>query len=119
MTATVREIADDFAKLCKEGNFEEAGAAYWAPGVRSIEAMDGPMAVAEGIEAVVAKGEWWNGAHEVHSSETHGPYVNGDGFALRFVMDVTEKASGNRMQMDEVALYTVAGGKIVEERFFY
>jgi ketosteroid isomerase-like protein len=32
---------------------------------------------------------------------------------------VTPKATGKRMQMDEVAVYTVRDGKIVEERFFY
>jgi ketosteroid isomerase-like protein len=44
--------------------------------------------------------------------------VNGDQFALRFSMDVTPKG-GARLQMDEIGLYTVRDGKIVEERFFY
>ena len=34
-------------------------------------------------------------------------------------MDVTPKASGERMQMDEVAVYTVKDGKIVQEEFLY
>jgi ketosteroid isomerase-like protein len=34
-------------------------------------------------------------------------------------MDFTNKETGQRMQMDEHALYTVKDGKIVEERFFY
>jgi ketosteroid isomerase-like protein len=45
--------------------------------------------------------------------------VNGDQFALRFHLDVTQKASGQRMQMEEVALYTVREGKVVEERFLF
>jgi len=36
---------------------------------------------------------------------------------LRFHLDVTQKASGQRMQMEEVGLYTVRDGKVVEERF--
>jgi ketosteroid isomerase-like protein len=32
---------------------------------------------------------------------------------------VTNKPSGNRMQMDEAGLYTVSNGKIVREEFFY
>jgi hypothetical protein len=32
--------------------------------------------------------------------------------------DMTVKATGQRMQMVEVGLYTVQGGKVVEERFF-
>jgi ketosteroid isomerase-like protein len=55
----------------------------------------------------------------IHGNETFGPYVNGDQFALRFRVDFTIKASGERIQIDEVGLYTVRDGAIVEERFFY
>ena len=34
-------------------------------------------------------------------------------------MDVTPKASGKRMKMDEIGVYTVEKGKIVSERFYY
>ena len=34
-------------------------------------------------------------------------------------MDAEEKASGNRHKMKELGIYTVAGGKIVKEEFFY
>jgi hypothetical protein len=34
-------------------------------------------------------------------------------------MDVTPKETGERVMMDEVGIYTVDGGKIVEERFYY
>jgi hypothetical protein len=34
-------------------------------------------------------------------------------------MDVTDKDSGQRQTMDEIALYRVKNGKISEERFFY
>jgi ketosteroid isomerase-like protein len=46
-------------------------------------------------------------------------YVNGDEFVVRFTMDVTPKATGKRMKMDEVGVYTVKNGKIVAERFCY
>jgi ketosteroid isomerase-like protein len=32
---------------------------------------------------------------------------------------MTNKESGQRMKMEEAALYTVRDGKIAEERFFY
>jgi SnoaL-like domain len=116
---SIQAIADDFAALCKAGNLDEAGEKYWDMAVISREPMPGDMAVVSGIEAVRAKGEWWYGAHDVHSVEVEGPSVNGDQFILEFKMDITEKASGNRIQMAETALYTVMDGKIVEERFFY
>ena len=39
--------------------------------------------------------------------------------ALIFDMDVTNKESGQRMQMREVGVYTVKNGKILREEFFY
>jgi hypothetical protein len=116
---TIKDLAEDFTALCKAGDLDGAGAKYWAENVRSIEAVDGPMQVAEGIPALTAKGEWWYGAHDIHSIDVHGPYMNADQFAVRFVMDVTFKETGVRSTMDEVAIYTVANDKIVEERFFY
>jgi hypothetical protein len=115
---TTTEVAKAFAALCAEGKHEEAGARFWADDVVSLEAMPGDMARCAGRAAVKAKGEWWTANHEVHEAQTHGPYVHGDQFALRFVIDVTPKG-GARIRMEEVGVYTVRGGKVVEERFFY
>ena len=51
--------------------------------------------------------------------DDRGPYVNGDSIAIRWTMDITNKESGQRMAMDEVAVCTIRDGKIAEERFFY
>jgi hypothetical protein len=115
---TTQDIADDLVALCAAGKFDEAGEKYWANDVISREAMQGPMAVIQGIDAVRGKGEWWAGAHEIHDSRVAGPYVNGDQFLVRFTMDLTAKESGQRIKMDEMGLYTVRDGKIVEESFF-
>jgi len=48
-----------------------------------------------------------------------GPYPNDDRFAVRFLYDITNKPSGKRLTMDEVALFSVKDGKIVREEFFY
>ena len=112
------DIAKKFTDALKAGKFEEAEG-FWSEDIVSIEAMDGPMKEVKGRAAVHGKGEWWFTNHEIHKFDAVGPFVNGDQFALRFSMDVTPKESGQRMQMDEVGLYTVRGDKIVEERFFY
>ena len=116
---TANEVAAEFTRLCKEGRFEEAGQRFWTEDVVSREAMEGDMAVARGRAAVEGKSAWWYANHEVHGVAVEGPYVNGDAFILRFAMDFTQKASGQRMQMTETALYTVRDGMVVEERFFY
>lgn len=117
-----RAVAAEFTRLCKAGQFDEAGHKFWSDNVVSIEAMDGPMSRCTGMKEVLAKGQWWYENHEIHRFETEGPYLNGDQFALRFHIDVTPKAgeqAGKRTQMSEMGLYTVRDGKVVEERFFY
>ncbi len=115
---TVADIAKDFTDLLKGGKFDEAGETYWADNVVSLEPF-GEGAVTRGIAAVRIKGENWGHAHEVHGVEVSGPYIHGDQFAVRFRMEITQKATGQRVKMDEIGLYTLKNGKIVEERFFY
>jgi ketosteroid isomerase-like protein len=115
---TIAELARDFTELLRKGDHDGAAAKYNADNIVSYEAME-PMAVVEGKEAVKQKGEWWVANHEVHGGTVEGPYINGDQFAVRFTLDITPKATGERVKMDEVGLYTVKDGKIVEERFYY
>lgn len=116
---TNAELAHDFTAMLKKFDFHGAGEKYNADTIASYEAMDGPMAVCHGKEAVAKKGEWWTANHEIHGCKVEGPYVNGDQFVVRFTMDVTAKESGKRMTLDEMGVYHVEGGKIVSERFFY
>lgn len=115
---SISTIAKQFTEALNTGDFARAES-FWADEVVSIEAQDGPMREVRGREAVHGKGDWWTANHEVHSFETSGPYVNGDQFALDFKIDVTRKETGERVNMDEVGLYTVRDDRIVEERFFY
>jgi SnoaL-like domain len=116
---TTTETAKAFTEMLKAGDHEGAAKKFNAANIVSLEAMDGPMARVEGAAAVKAKSDWWYGAHEVHKSAATGPYINGDQFAVNFDVDVTVKETGQRMQMQEVGLYTVKDGKIVEEKFMY
>ena len=116
---TIQETAQTFTDLLKAGDHTGAAERFNAQDIVSYEAMEGPMSVCRGREAVKQKSDWWYANHEVHDGSAEGPFVNGDQFAVRFTMDVTAKESGQRMQMTEIGLYTVKDGKIVEERFFY
>jgi limonene-1,2-epoxide hydrolase len=116
---TNAETAKAFTDLLKAGDHHGAAKQFNAASIVSIEAMEGPMARVEGAAAVQAKSDWWYGAHEVHKSAASGPYVNGNQFVVRFDVDVTVKATGQRMQMQEIGLYTVKDGMIVEEKFLY
>lgn len=116
--ASTKRVADAFAAACKAGEFAKAEA-FWSDDVVSYEAQEGPMQVARGRAAVHAKGQWWSENHTIHAFQADGPFVNGDHFAMRFSIDVTPKMTGKRIKMDEIAVYTVKKGEVVEERFFY
>jgi ketosteroid isomerase-like protein len=118
---STQDIANDLVSMWKQGQFAESGEKYWADDVVSVEA-GGPPGMdpaSHGKSAARGKGEWWNNTHDIHGVTVEGPYVNGDQFIVRFVMDVTVKDSGARMTMNESALYTIKDGKIAEERFFF
>ena len=81
--------------------------------------MPGMPAEMRGMEAILGKNKWWVENHEIHSASCEGPFPHGDRFIVRFGYDVTNKPDQRRMQMNEMALYTVEDDKIVREEFFY
>ena len=118
------EIGQKMVELCKEGKNLEALNTLFSEGAESIEARGDEQMPAEmkGLDALRQKNEWFFANNEVHSGDIKGPWPNGDRFAVVFAYDITPKAgpmAGKRMQMEEVGLYTVEGGKIVKEEFFY
>jgi hypothetical protein len=118
---TTLDIGKQLAELCRQGKNLEALNTLFADNLVSVEA-GGPPGMereAKGLAAVKAKGAWWMENHEIHSASVTGPWPNVDKFILGFKYDVTNKPSGQRMLMDEMALYYVANGKIVREEFFY
>lgn len=120
---STQEIGAQLVALCSQGQNLEAINTLYADNAVSVEAMECPEEgfdrVMEGIDAIRAKNEWWLENNEVHSGECIGPFPNDDRFAVLFKYDTTCKKTNQRMQMEEVALYTVADGKIVREEFFY
>ncbi|MCA9707014.1 MAG: nuclear transport factor 2 family protein, partial [Myxococcales bacterium] len=108
---SLMEIANQLVAFCKEGKNLESINTLYADDVESIEAADPPQGdrVTKGIEGVRAKNQWWGENHEVHSAGVEGPWPHGsDRFAVRFSYDVTNKPSGQRYQMDEIGVFTVA-----------
>lgn len=121
LVATAKQLT----AYCQTNEEEKGLNELYANDCVSVEALDmpgGPMGrEAKGLEAIRAKHDWWFANNEVHSSTAEGPYLHGeDTFSIIFDMDVTDKNSGQRMQMKEVGLYTVnAEGQVMREAFFY
>jgi ketosteroid isomerase-like protein len=119
-TAT-EAVARELVEFCRAGRNMDAIAKLYAPNIVSIEANDfeGMPAKMTGLDAIRKKNEWWFGNFEVHSSEAEGPFVHGDQFAVKYTFDVTNKKTGKRSKDSEIAVYTVKGGKIAQERFYF
>jgi ketosteroid isomerase-like protein len=120
-TLSTTDIATDLVALCRQGKHLEVLSKYYSDDIVSVESASAPGMPAEmkGIEAIRGKNQWWMENHEVHSGKVNGPFVGDNQFAVEFTFDVTFKPTGKRMQMNEMGLYTVNGGKIVHEHFYY
>jgi hypothetical protein len=118
---TTQEVANALIKLCREGKLHDALKELYSQDIVSVEAgaPAGQSREAKGLAAVTAKTEFWTTNHEIHSFTVEGPLVAGSFFTVVFKMDVTFKPQSRRFQMEEVAVYKIAGGKIVYEEFLY
>jgi SnoaL-like domain len=119
---SIEAIAKQYVKMCQEGKYTEILDELFAASAVSVEAFAPPGAGSResvGLAAIHAKAKWWADNHIVHDIRVTGPYPNDNRFAVRFELDVTNKPSGKRIQMDEIGLFTVEKGKITREEFFY
>jgi hypothetical protein len=115
------EIGRKLVELSNAGKGLDAVDTLYDEKIVSIEAQgtEEMPARMEGIQAIRGKNSWWYENHDVHETAASGPFCGHreDQFAVLFALDATFKPTGQRQQMTEVALYTVAGGKVVQEEF--
>lgn len=116
------QIAKRLVELCRKGEYEQAQRELYAQDAVSIEMPglpDGALGNVEGLKAIYEKGHQFSEQVEaVHASEASDPIVAGNWFSVAFSMDMTFKGRG-RVQMQEIGVYRVRGGKVVSEQFFY
>ncbi len=117
------EIANELCQGCRDGREMENLDKLYDTNAVSMEAAHMPGGEMprgfNGLEAIKAKHDWWGNAHEIHEQNVEGPFFNGpDKFSAIFDMDITNKEMNQRMQLREIATYTVKDGKIVHEEFF-
>ncbi len=116
---TTAEVANQLVNLCRQGKNLEAIETLYADDVVSREMPGAPNELTTGIKAVFQKGEeFFSSIEEVHSSSVSDPEIAGNHFSVHMGLDATFKGGG-RMPMDEIAVYEVKDGKIVNEQFFY
>lgn len=124
MTAgETREIAETLLRYCRTNETGKGLDTLYSPDVVSVEACCMPESDSRetrGIEALRGKHAWWADAMEPIESGVERPFLHGDDrFGAIFHGRWREKASGKVFDLRELAIYTVADGRIVREEFFY
>ncbi|HMG66253.1 MAG TPA: nuclear transport factor 2 family protein [Chitinophagaceae bacterium] len=116
---TTKEVADRLVSLCRQGQIQQAGQELYGENIVSIEPPYAPVPMADGLKAVIEKGQAFaNMIEATHGGSVSDPIVEGNYFSIGWSMDVTMKGVG-RTSMQEVCIYKVENGKIVREEFFY
>ncbi|NER11914.1 nuclear transport factor 2 family protein [Leptobacterium flavescens] len=114
-----QEVANRLVSLCREGQNAQAIEELYADNVVSKEMPGFPGELASGKAEVLQKNmDWFASIAEFHGSEISEPVVAGNHFTCRMSFDATFKDRG-RQQMEEVCVFEVNDGKIVNEQFFY
>ena len=117
---TTQEVANQLVAYMRQGKIFEAQAALYADDIVCIEP-EGAMAphITKGKEAVAEKGKQFASMiEERHGGTCSDPVTGGRYFSIAMSVDATMKGMGRRV-LDEVCVYEVKDGKIVQEQFFY
>lgn len=112
------EVASQVVALLRTGRTEEVERLWLDDAVESVEGV-GASILWRGKPAVLGKYRDWEADHEIHQMKVDGPWVGATGFAVKYQVDVTQKSTGQRHQMEEIAVYTVRDGKITREEFHF
>ena len=114
---SLETVSRKFVEMCNQGKNFDVMRTMYGPDIVSVE---GDGKETRGQQPVIRKSEVWQGNNTIHSEKVRGPYFNGGNqFAVHFTFDVTPKAGGERLTLEEVGLYTVENDKITREQFYY
>lgn len=116
---TTQEVANRLVELCRQSLYMEAAIELYSEDIISIEPDGAPHPRVQGMEAIAKKGEAWREMmHEILSSEISDPLVAENFFSVAMKSKVRMK-DDSVIDMQEICVYQVVGGKVVEEQFFY
>lgn len=116
---TTQEIAERLVELCRKGDYDTAENELYHPSIESHEAPGVPNSPIIGLDMVKKVGqEMMSNIETIHASTCSDPIVIKDHFTVSMSLDVSKK-TGERVLEEEICVFKVEKGKIVEARFFY
>lgn len=115
--ATPAEIGADIVAMIRAGR---ADAEIWDKWFHDgFESVEGSGQSWVGRKAVAEKVAQWEAENTVRELTVEGPYVGATHFAIRYLSDIENAATGERMKLTEIGVYEVRDGKVVREEFMY
>lgn len=115
----IEEIADNFVSWRNNDDAARLRTELYSPDIESIEDWNTTeIARVKGMDGLRKKGESLSRDFEVHSIKASAPLVADHWFSVKFVIDTTDKKSGQRSKISEIGVYKVENGKIVKEHYF-
>lgn len=117
---TTQEIADRLVELCRAGKERQAVNELYADDFVSLEPDGAPNQRSVGHAAHVEKEKNFDAMVEtMHEIRWSDPIVAENFFTLGLYMHIDMTDGPRKMDMDELCVYQVKDGKIVQEQFFY
>ncbi|UVT14662.1 MAG: nuclear transport factor 2 family protein [Nitrospira sp.] len=112
----LQTIAGQFVEMCNQGKNFDVMQTMYDPNIVSVEPNGEETA---GKTPVIQKSERFQAQNPISGEKVRGPFFNGPNqFAVHFTFEVTPKATGQRITVEEVGIYTVKDSKITREQFF-
>jgi len=117
---SVQTVGKKFVELCRAGKNFDVMETMYDPNIVSVEG-DGKETA--GQKPVIQKSKDWVSDKTFNGETVAGPFFNGanpDQFTVYFTLDITPKATGKRVTLEEIAIYTVGKNDLItREQFFY
>ena len=117
---TTQDVAGKLVAYLRQGQIFDAQNELYADDIVCIEP-EGNMVphITRGKAAVAEKGKQFASMiEERHGGSCSDPVVGGRYFSIAMSLDATMKGMG-RQVLDEICIYEVKDGKIIQEQFFY
>lgn len=89
---------------------------FYAESCSSVEPGGRPPVV--GLDALRAKLDWWRSIVKRQSWKSRNVWIKANTICIEWHAEV-ELQDGRKVDLDEIAIHEVRGGKIVAERYYY
>ena len=114
---SLQTIGKRLVELCNQGKNFDVMHTMYAPDIVSVEPTGQET---KGKTPVIQKSQRWAAGVTIHAEKVLGPFFHGaDRFATQTTFEITRKATGKRITLEEVTVYTVKDDLIMREEFFF